>query len=335
MVEVARDLLVLARLRQHVSFAAGVAVERIELAGKIVIVPRRIGADKAPPAFVAAFNFLTGDDFLEQQQGVRRLAPQGGGLARYFVLIGAAAAREALAEVDAAADRAAVAAARAGTELVCLDAPAGGAGAANLERRGEPAIAGADDRNVRARRQVGGAVRARSPRLPPVGRRLEVGMEQGVASHAVSPAPHSLTPIALAPRPKRCAISSPAVMTRICSTDTAAMVGSISMRILSNIFLGNVICGPARIIATTSSSKDVMKASTAAVTMLGRISGNVTRRIACQRDAPSPSAACSRLSSSPRRLAPRMMITNGSARIVWASAMPYQAPISLSLANRP
>src|ERR1043166_71257 len=313
MVEVARDLLVLARLRQHVSFAAGVAVERIELAGKIVIVARRIGADKAPPAFVAAFDFLTGDDFLEQQQRVRRIAPHGGGLARYFILIGAAAAREALAEIDAAADRAAVAAgpagtefvcpddadvgggaaqpagpggaagealaefvaaadraavaaARAGTEFVCLDDDDVGAGAAKLERRGEPAIAGANDGDIRARRQVGGAVGARLPRLPPKGRRFEVGMEQGIASHAVSPAPHSLTPIALAPRPKRCAISSPAVMTRICSTDTAAMVGSISMRILSNIFLGNVICGPARNIATTSSSKDVMKASTAAVT---------------------------------------------------------------------
>src|ERR1043166_5632542 len=140
MVEVARDLLVLARLRQHVSFAAGVAVERIELAGKIVIVARRIGADKAPPAFVAAFDFLTGDDFLEQQQRVRRIAPHGGGLARYFILIGAAAAREALAEIDAAADRAAVAAARAGTEFVCLDDHDVGAGAAKLERRGEPAI---------------------------------------------------------------------------------------------------------------------------------------------------------------------------------------------------
>jgi len=30
-----------------------------------------------------------------------------------------------------------------------------------------------------------------------------------------------------------------------------------------------------------------------------------------------------------------MMTTNGKARIVWASAMPYQAPISLSLAKRP
>src|ERR1700730_835833 len=111
MVEVARDLVMLARLRQHVGLAAGVAIERVELAGKIVIMPRRVGADEAALALVAAFDPLAGDDFLEQRQRVRRIAQHGRSLARYFVSIRASAAREALAEVDAAADRAAVAAA--------------------------------------------------------------------------------------------------------------------------------------------------------------------------------------------------------------------------------
>src|SRR5262249_13883127 len=155
----------------------GVAVDRVELAGKTVIMPRRVGADEAAAAFVATFDSLAADYFLEQQQGVRRVAQHGGGLARYLVSIRAAPARGPLAEFDAAADRAAGAAARAGTEFICLDDDDVGAGAAKLERGGEAAVAGADDDDVGPRRQVGGAVGARLPRLPPEGGRLEVGME--------------------------------------------------------------------------------------------------------------------------------------------------------------
>ncbi len=46
----------------------------------------------------------------------------------------------------------------------------------------------------------------------------------------------------------------------ICSTETAATVGSISVRMVSNIFFGNVMLAPARNMATISSSNDVMKA---------------------------------------------------------------------------
>src|SRR5215475_15516621 len=63
-VEVARDLLVLARLRQHIGLAAGVAVERIEFAGEFVVMSRRIGADETALALVAAFDSLAGDDLL-------------------------------------------------------------------------------------------------------------------------------------------------------------------------------------------------------------------------------------------------------------------------------
>src|SRR5262249_15951279 len=63
-VEVACDLLVLARLRQHVGLAVGVAVEHIEFASKIVIMPRRVGADEAPLTLVKAFDPLAGNDLL-------------------------------------------------------------------------------------------------------------------------------------------------------------------------------------------------------------------------------------------------------------------------------
>ncbi len=46
--------------------------------------------------------------------------------------------------------------------------------------------------------------------------------------------------------------------------ETAATGGSISLRILSNIFLGNVMLAPEMNMATTSSSNEVMKAKNAA-----------------------------------------------------------------------
>ena len=111
------------------------------------------------------------------------------------------------------------------------------------------------------------------------------------------------------------------------------MVGSISIRMLSNIFLGRVMFAPARNSATTTSSNEEMKASNPAETRLGRSSGRVTRESV--RLAPSPSAACSSERSKSRRPATITSTTKGSASTVWAMTSPYQVPISFSLANRP
>src|SRR3954471_13939382 len=82
------------------------------------------------------------------------------------------------------------------------------------------------------------------------------------------------------------------VTSRIWTTDTAALVGSISIRMLSNIFLGSVMLAPARNKATTTSSNDEMKASSPADTRLGRSNGRVTRVSVRQR--PGPGAAGAR-----------------------------------------
>ena len=118
-------------------------------------------------------------------------------------------------------------------------------------------------------------------------------------------------------------------------TDTAATVGSISLRMLSNIFLGSVMLAPEMNIATTSSSNDVMKARNAAEYTLGASTGSVIVRTAASRPAPRPRAASSRLGSKSRRPASSTITTKGSASTVWATATPYHSPIRPNRENRP
>ena len=66
----------------------------------------------------------------------------------------------------------------------------------------------------------------------------------------------------------------------ICTTDTAAIVGSIWLMMLSNIFPGNLICEPTRNIAPTSSSNDAMKARNVADTIDGCKTDSVTDQTA-------------------------------------------------------
>src|SRR5579875_3845887 len=208
-------------------------------------------------------------------------------------------------------------------ELLRLEHHGRRAAASQLERRRKAGIAASDDRDIGAGRGLGRALGIGSPCLPPIGLGLELGMED-LARHLILHLaragrghPNSISAAPL--RPKRYESSRARAISRICNTETAVMVGSISMRILSNIFFGSVICEPARNMAMTSTSKDVMKARSAAEIRL----------------APSPRAACSRLMSKPRSPALTTMTTKGSASTVCAIAMPYHAPISLSSAKTP
>src|SRR5208282_1493102 len=251
---------------------------------------------------------------LERGKGTRAVAHHGGDLARPRLAVGLAGTPgKSLREIDARTHGTPAARARAMAELGRLDHGGGRPSARELECRREPGIAAAHDRDVAACRRLDRALGIRPPRLPPIGHGFELGMED-VARHgeflsadAGFRRPLGRPPLrylphftSSAPRPKRCAMRTASAIRTICRTDTAAIVGSISMRMLSNIFFGNVISEPARNMATTSSSKEVTKARSAAETRLGRICGSVTRLTACQRLAPSPSAAASRASSKPR-----------------------------------
>ena len=113
------------------------------------------------------------------------------------------------------------------------------------------------------------------------------------------------------------------------SVETAATVGSISVRMPSHICLGSVGCRlPLTKMATTTSSNEVMKASSAPDTTPGRMSGSVTSRNVCQRPAPRFWAASSSVWSKPRSVAVTTTTTNGSARTVCASTRPARVPTS-------
>ena len=127
--------------------------------------------------------------------------------------------------------------------------------------------------------------------------------------------------------------ASTTVVTAMSSVETAATVGSISVRMPSHICLGSVGWRlPLTKMATTTSSNEVMKASSAPDTTPGRMSGSVTSRKVCQRPAPRFWAASSSVSSKPRRVAVTTTTTNGSASTVWASTRPASVPTSCSRA---
>ena len=68
------------------------------------------------------------------------------------------------------------------------------------------------------------------------------------------------------------------------SVETTAMTGSVSRRMLSNIFLGRVLASrPAMKSATTVSLKECRKAKSAPTRMPGRSTGSVTRPERAQR----------------------------------------------------
>jgi hypothetical protein len=83
---------------------------------------------------------------------------------------------------------------------------------------------------------------------------------------------------------------------KMSSEETAAMVGSISSRILLHIWRGSVIARyPLRKMAITISSKEVIKAKRAPEITPGRIRGKVTLKKVIKRLAPKLMAAYSRV----------------------------------------
>src|SRR3954470_7372709 len=115
----------------------------------------------------------------------------------------------------------------------------------------------------------------------------------GFRQHLVSASHGSSLLEGAAPAPTLETKASTIMTSTICSTETAAIVGSMALMMLSNIFFGSVMFEPPRNIATTSSSKDEMKARNIAEISAGRICGKVTRQIALGRLAPRLMAASS------------------------------------------
>ena len=132
----------------------------------------------------------------------------------------------------------------------------------------KPGITAADDRHARGLRHVDEVAGNRPVGLPPVGRRLEILVED-VARHR-RPALSCLLfssarSGAVMGQRNQAPSSRSADISTICMADTAATVGSIfSLMMLSNIFFGNVMLAPEMNMATTSSSNEVMKARNAA-----------------------------------------------------------------------
>src|SRR5688572_21282704 len=103
---------------------------------------------------------------------------------------------------------------------------------------------------------------------------------------------------------KRSVISIAPPISRICSTDTAAMVGSIFHSRYCRIAMGSVVRpGPTRNRLISRLPNELTKPNMDAATMPGRIEGSVTRRNVVQRSAPRLCAASSMVLSKPARLA--------------------------------
>src|SRR5262249_14179569 len=148
LVEVARDLLALPLLRQHVGPGVGAAIEQLELGRQLGVVLAGIGAGEATALLPVALDVLAPDDVLDQAQGIRPGAQHD--LAQAFRpgLVDPALAAQALAQVHAAGHRAAVAGRGAEAEILRLHYRAIDAVARQFDRGVEPGITAADDRDL-------------------------------------------------------------------------------------------------------------------------------------------------------------------------------------------
>ena len=189
-VVVGRHLLALALLRHHVGARAGIGVEAGDAALLELVVLRRPGADEAALLLPEAVDALALDQRLDQAEGV--VAGRQDDL-HDLRIAGEHLAREALADVHAAAHAAAAARAGAGTELGGLEHAGVDAGIGELDGAGEPGIAAADDDHARRARHVDEIAGDRLVGLPPVGHRLEVLVEDVALAHRGSAYSSSMT----------------------------------------------------------------------------------------------------------------------------------------------
>ena len=107
------------------------------------------------------------------------------------------------------------------------------------------------------------------------------------------------------------------------SDEAAEIAGSASIWKLLNICRGKVaLSRPEMKIAITVSSKDWMKAKSAATRKAGRSIGKVTRRKAVKGRAPRLAAAFSTLRSKLASAEVKVSTTTGMARQAWARMTP-------------
>ncbi len=136
--------------------------------------------DKAAALPPEAFDRFLGDQPLDQREGVGGVRQEA--LAALGIDLGGAAA-ETLADIDPAADRAAVAGAGADAEQALFEHDRVDAVPGQLKRRGEPGIAAANDRDPRRMRHLGKFAGNRPVRLPPIRLRRKIGMENAGGRH--------------------------------------------------------------------------------------------------------------------------------------------------------
>src|SRR3984957_7720107 len=151
----------------------------------------------------------------------------------------------------------------------------------------------------------------------------EVAVGLGDAGHVQACHAQTTRPILT----KRSVTSMAAAMNSICSTDTAAMVGSIFHSRYCRIAIGNVVRPePPRNGLLQSLPQQGRKPNRLAATMPGKMAGRVTRRNVVRRSAPRLCAASSTARSMPTRLAVTSRTVHGIAIRTWPATRPPSEP---------
>ena len=143
----------------------------LRLRVEMLLCPR---ADETAGLFPEAIDLFLLDQPVDQAKGVRRVRQQPLGALGLDV---GAPSGEALADIDAAADGAAVAGAGAKAELVGFEHDRLDAVLGQFERRRQPRISAADDRDARRFRHVDEVAGGRPVSLPPIGRGGKITVE--------------------------------------------------------------------------------------------------------------------------------------------------------------
>src|SRR5690606_20370004 len=122
---------------------------------------------------------------------------------------------------------------------------------------------------------------------------------------------------------------------RTSSTATEAIAGLTDSRTPEKIMRGSVRCSPVvRKLATTTSSKDMMKAMIAPLTTPGAISGRITLKKVRIVPAPSDAAARTSVRSNPCRLATTVVSITGTASAVCVRMSAQRLPVMPAAAKK-
>ena len=165
---VAGDFFALPLARHHVGAGLRGRIEHGEPARLRVEMLLCPGADKAAGLFPEAVDLFLLDQPVDQAKGVGGVRQQPFGPLGLDI---GAPAGEALADIDAAADGAAIAGAGAKAELVGFEHDRVDAVLGQFERRRQPRISAADDRDARRSRHVDEVAGRRRVGFPPIRRR--------------------------------------------------------------------------------------------------------------------------------------------------------------------